>query len=175
MKQIMETERLFLREMDVKDLPALCDILQDEQTMAAYEGAFTQEEALGWLNKQLDNYWRDGFGLWAVVLKETGRMIGQCGLTRQMVREQEVIEVGYLINRLFWHSGYALEAANACKVYALRDLGIDEVFSLIRDSNYASMNVAIRNGMTVDGRFLKHYRGVDMPHYIFSTKKERCE
>lgn len=63
MKQIMETERLFLREMDVKDLPALCDILQDEQTMAAYEGAFTQEGAFGWLNKQLDNYWRDGFGL----------------------------------------------------------------------------------------------------------------
>lgn len=70
MKPIIETERLILREMELSDVSALCEILRDEQTMYAYEGAFSQEEAQAWLVKQLNNYRRDGFGLWAVVLKD---------------------------------------------------------------------------------------------------------
>ena len=76
MKPIMETERLILREMEPSDASALCAILRDEQTMYAYGGAFSQEEAQAWLDKQLNNYRRDGFGLWAVVLKDSGKMIG---------------------------------------------------------------------------------------------------
>ena len=49
MKPIMETERLILREMELSDLSALCAILRDEQTMYAYEGAFSQDEAQAWL------------------------------------------------------------------------------------------------------------------------------
>ena len=170
MKPIMETERLILREMEPSDLSALCAILRDEQTMYAYERAFSQEEAEAWLDKQLNNYRRDGFGLWAVVLKDSGKMIGQCGLTRQMADGREVLEIGYLFNRLYWSRGYATEAARACRGYAFDRLGAAEVFSIIRDSNLASMNVAIRSGMLARGRFTKHYRGVDMPHLIFSVK-----
>ena len=173
MKPIMETERLILREMEPSDLSALCAILRDNQTMYAYEGAFSQEEAQAWLDKQLNNYLRDGFGLWAVVLKSSDGMIGQCGLTRQMADGHEVFEIGYLFNRLHWHMGYAAEAARACREYAFDRLGAAEVFSIIRDSNLASMNVAIRNGMLVRGRFIKHYRGVDMPHLIFSVKDDQ--
>ena len=80
---ILETERLCLREMDEGDFPALCRILQDEETMYAYEGAFSDEEARQWLDRQIARYRAWGFGLWAVVLKETDEMIGQCGLTVQ--------------------------------------------------------------------------------------------
>lgn len=147
MKPIMETERLILREMEPSDLSALCAILRDEQTMYAYEGAFGQEEAQAWLDKQLNNYRRDSFGLWAVVLKGSGKMIGQCGLTHQMADGRELLEIGYLFNRLYWSRGYAAEAARACRGYAFDRLGVAEVFSIIRDSNLASMNVAIRSGM----------------------------
>ena len=51
------------------------------------------------------------------------------------------------------------------------ELGYDEVFSLVMDTNIASMNVAIRNGMIVRGRYIKHYKGEDMPHYIFYVRK----
>ncbi|GHV29004.1 acetyltransferase [Synergistales bacterium] len=153
------------------DLPALSKILQDAETMAAYEHPFSDEETQAWLDKQFTRYQTDGFGLWAVILKETGEMIGQCGLTVQDADGKQVIEIGYLFQRAFWHKGYAIEAAVGCKKYAFETLKLNEVYSIIRDTNFASMNVAIRNGMTVRGRSTKHYRGVDMPHYIFSAQK----
>ncbi len=93
-KLILETERLLLREMTQADLDALCKILCDEDVMrAAYESVFTREEAQGWLNRHLKRYREYGFGLWAVVLKETGKMIGQCGLTLQNWKEKEILEI----------------------------------------------------------------------------------
>jgi RimJ/RimL family protein N-acetyltransferase len=161
-----------LREMTLDDLPALAEILQDAETMSAYEHAFSYAETREWLDKQFLRYQTDGFGLWAVVLKATGKMIGQCGLTVQSVDRKRVIEIGYLFNRAFRHNGYATEAAIGCRQYAFETLGFGEVFSIIRDTNFASMNVAIRNGMTVRGRFTKHYMDVDMPHYVFAVKKK---
>ncbi|MDE7390580.1 MAG: GNAT family N-acetyltransferase [Lachnospiraceae bacterium] len=70
-----------------------------------------------------------------------------------------------------WYNGYATEAAKACKKYAFEVLGVEEVFSIIRDNNIASQNVAKRNGMTYVESFVKHYRGIDMPHYVFSVKR----
>ncbi|KLU58742.1 anhydro-N-acetylmuramic acid kinase [Peptococcaceae bacterium CEB3] len=170
-KNVLETERLTLREMTIEDLPALSDILQDEQTMYAYEGAMSDAETQEWLERQLWRYKEDGFGLWAVVLKETGKMMGQCGLSWQNADGKRVLEIGYLLNRAYWHKGYAAEAAEGCKLYAFEALNADEVYSIIRDTNTASMNIAIRMGMTIRGRFVKHYRGVDMPHVIFSVRK----
>lgn len=168
---MIETERLYLRELRQADSDSLRKILQDEQTMYAYEGAFDDKEVQNWLDKQIENYRRDGFGLWAVILKETDEMIGQCGLTWQDFAGQKVLEIGYLFQRAFWHNGYAIEAAKACKTYAFENLQAEEVFSIIRDTNTASQKVAERNGMTRSGEFVKHYRGAAMPHYVYSVQK----
>lgn len=168
---MIETKRLYLRELQPSDREALSKILQDEQTMYAYEGAFSDTEVQAWLEKQLKSYQRNGFGLWAAVLKETGEMIGQCGLTWQELAGEQVLEIGYLFQRAFWHKGYASEAAMACKNYAFEMLQADEVFSIIRDTNVPSQRVAERNGMTRCGEFIKHYRGIDMPHYVYSVQK----
>lgn len=164
---VLETERLLLREMCQSDFLDLCKILQDEEAMYAYEGAFSDAEVQEWLDRQVSRYRQWGFGLWAAVLKETGEMIGQCGLTMQPWKGREVLEIGYLFQRPYWHKGYAIEAARACKRYAFEALGADEVCSIIRDTNTASQNVALRNGMAVADRWTKRYRGVDMPHYRF--------
>ena len=95
-KRILETERLYLREMTISDFAALCKILQDEKAMYAYEGALDDEEAREWLDRQLVRYKKLGFGLWAVILKETGEMIGQCGLSMQPWQDRELLEIGYL-------------------------------------------------------------------------------
>lgn len=157
--------------MTAADLPALREILQDEQTMAAYEGAFDETMTDAWLLRMTERYNTDGFGLWAVTLRSTGQMIGQCGLTRQHMLDQDVIEVGYLFNRTQWHHGYATEAASACRDYAFDRLDAERVWAQIRDTNLASMNVAIRLGMTVRGRFEKQYRGVTMPHLAFAVDR----
>ena len=168
---ILKTERLLLREMTQDDLPALQGILQDEETMYAYNGAFDEAETQAWLDRQLSRYAQYGFGLWAVVLKESGGMIGQCGLTMQPWRGDEVLEVGYLFNRAFWHHGYATEAARGCMEYAFDRLGAREVCSIIRETNLPSRRVAERNGMTVRDSWVKHYRGIDMPHVRYCAAR----
>lgn len=163
----LETERLYMREMNQGDFDSLCKILQDEETMYAYEGAFSEDEVQEWLDRQIFRYQKWNFGLWAVILKENDEMIGQCGLTMQPWKDEEVLEIGYLFEKAYWHNGYATEAAEACKKYAFEILEADEVCSIIRNTNIASQNVAIRNGMIRTDKWTKHYRGVDMPHYRY--------
>lgn len=164
---ILETKRLYLREMNPSDFNSLCRILQDEKAMYAYEGAFSDQEVQEWLDRQIYRYQKWNFGLWAAVLKETDKMIGQCGLTMHQWKDQEVLEIGYLFERSHWHQGYATEVAKACKQYAFEKLNASEVCSIIRDSNTASQNVAMRNGMVMKDQWIKHYKGVDMPHYRY--------
>lgn len=170
--RILETPRLILRQMDQNDLSDLAEILQDEITMTAYERAFSDEEVQEWLDKQLLRYEQDGFGLWAVVLKESGEMVGQCGISLQQLHDKMVPEIGYLFKRKHWHNGYAAEAAIACREYAFETLGLDAICSIIRDTNTASINVAKRNGMQLTDHFVKHYRGVDMPHVVYSVRRD---
>ncbi len=171
---ILETERTYLREMNQSDFESLSKILQDEETMYAYNGAFNNEETQEWLDRQIARYHKYGIGLWAVILKETNEMIGQCGLTMQMWKDQKVLEIGYLLQRLYWHKGFAVETAKACKKYAFEVLNADEVCSIIRDTNIPSQNVALRNGMKIADTMDKHYRGVDMLHFRYVVYKEQC-
>lgn len=172
MKEILRTERLTLREMCEDDLGALTAILGDAETMYAYEHAFCAAEIRAWLDNQYRRYREDGFGLWAVVLKATGSVIGQCGLTVQNCGGKEVIEVGYLFERAFWHNGYATEAARACKQYAFETLGLPAVYSIIRENNLPSRRVAERNGMCVVDTIVKHYYGFVMPHLVYRVEKQ---
>lgn len=169
---IAETERLIIREMVQSDLDALCKILCDEEVMReAYESAFSVEEAQNWMNRHFKRYAEYGFGLWAVVLKETNEMIGQCGLTMQSWRERELLEIGYLFQKEYWHKGYATEAAIACKEYAFSVLNVSSVYSIIKDTHIASQNVAVRNGMKIVDKFTKNFRYVDMGFFLYCAEK----
>lgn len=168
---VLETERLWLREMTQEDYGDLCGMLQDAEVMYAYEHAFTDEEAHDWLDRQRDRYRRHGFGLWAMIEKQSSAMIGQAGITIQDIEDSQVPEIGYLLNKQYWHKGYASEAASACKRYAFDCLGYDKIYSIIRDNNIASRRVAKRNGMHCIKTFVKHYYGIDMPHMVFCAEK----
>lgn len=170
---IFETERLYLRELNENDFNSLSEILQDDGTMFAYEGAFSDSEVRQWLDRQITRYRKWGYGLWAVILKENNKLIGQCGLTIQQWKEAEVLEIGYLFNKTYWHNGYAIEAAKACKNYAFEVLKAKEVCSIIRDTNIASQKVATNNGMIKKDTWIKHYKGVDMPHYRYVINQKQ--
>ena len=80
MLEIM-TERCCLRPMTDADFPALCRYLQDPGVMYAYGHAFSDREVWDWLRRQQARYVVPGYGALAVELRETGEMIGQCGIT----------------------------------------------------------------------------------------------
>lgn len=168
---ILETPRLALRRLEETDLDALAAILRDPEVMYAYEHGFSMAEVQQWLDRQLERYAQYGFGLWAVIRKTSGELIGQCGVTMQDWCGQEVPEIGYHLRRDKWHQGFAAEAAVACREYAFRTLGFPEVYSIIRENNLPSQRVALRNGMSVRGSFIKHYYGTDMLHFVFSVRR----
>lgn len=171
MKKILNTRRTYLREMMLSDYEDLCEILQDVETMYAYEHAFSDQEVMAWLNKQLERYQQDGIGLWAIIDQETEQFVGQAGLTYQDVKGKQEMEIGYLLKRKYWHQGYAAEAANACKEYAFDVLKAERVVSIIRDNNYASQRVAERVGMKPESQFIKHYYDMVMPHLVYVIEK----
>ena len=169
MKQILETKRLILREWQPGEEALLATFLGDDRVMHAYEGGFNEAEIAKWLQWNLASYAKRGFGLWGIQRKSDGKLIGECGLTMQEVEGERFPEIGYHLIYDAWHQGYMTEAAQAVKHYAFETLGLSEVASIVRDTNLASMNVAIRNGMTARKRFVKVYRGVTMPHYLFAV------
>lgn len=161
--------------MKQSDYNSLCDFLQDPQVMYAYKHAFSNDEVQSWLDNQIRRYKEYGFGLWAIIKKDTGEFIGDCGLTYQDFNGKNILEIGYHLQKKFWHQGFATEVAIACKEYAFNKLNANEVFSIIRDNNIPSQRVAIRNGMTICGRFIKHYYNMDMPHLVFSIKNDNIK
>jgi len=173
MKIIFETDRLFLREFIEGDYNDLCEILQDKDVMYAYEHPFSDDEVKSWYDRLIvGHYEKHGFGLWAVIHKETNDFLGQCGLTIQDLDGNEYLEIGYLFKKKHWHKGYAAEAALGCKNYAFEKLKAQRVCSIIRASNTASQNVAKRIGMEKTAEVMKHYYNMDMLHYIFEVKNE---
>ena len=158
---ILETERLYLREMNQSDFEDLAEILQNPRVMYAYEHDFSD----------ITRYKKYGFGLWAVILKNTDEMIGQAGLTMQSYKGTEVLEIGYLLKERFWHHGYASEAANGCKKYAFEQLNRAKVYSIIKSDNYASMKVAKSMGMKKEDEFVTQYYNGDMLHFLYSIYK----
>lgn len=168
---ILETPRLVLRTLTLSDRAALCETLQDREAMYAYEHAFSDREVDEWLTRQLERYVRDGFGLWAVIRRQDGVFLGQCGLTMQPFGERQVPEIGYLLARRYWHCGYAAEAAAGCRDYAFDRLGLEEVYSIIRENNLPSRRVAVRCGMRVVGTLVKHYYGMEMPHLVYCVRR----
>lgn len=83
MAQILETERLILREYTEDDFDDLYEFLSDAETMQHYPHPFDETAVHYWISRNLDRYEIFGFGLWAVVNKETGKVIGDKGLLRK--------------------------------------------------------------------------------------------
>lgn len=110
-----------------------------------------QKDVRKWINRQLTRYRKDGFGYFAVILKENGTLIGQAGLMKSTINGNEAVELGYILDNAYWHNGYGTEAARACLEYAFGELAQKTVCCSIRPENGASIRVAERLGMTLCG------------------------
>lgn len=147
MKKILETERLFLREMTMDDFDALFAVLSDAEIMQHYPYSFDEERVRSWIERNMDRYKDDGFGLWAVCLKDTGEMIGDCGLTLQNIDGQMLPEIGYHIRKDQQRKGYAKEAAMAVREWAFGNTEYPALYSYCKYTNVGSFKTAESIGM----------------------------
>ncbi|HEY2361630.1 MAG TPA: GNAT family N-acetyltransferase [Candidatus Angelobacter sp.] len=164
---VLETSRLRLREFVPQDAGALATVLGDPIAMQYYPAAFDRAEIDAWIRRNRARYFDPGFGLWAMVLKDSGEMIGDCGCFLRDVDGRDDIEIGYHVRRDLWGKGYATEAAQACMQYAFTRLGVNRVISLIRPENLQSIRVAEKNGMTCEK--IIFWRGYE--HCIYAKQK----
>lgn len=150
---IMETERLRLRELTPEDLDALYAVLGDSDIMRHYPYTFDTARVENWTRRNQQRYGVFGFGLWAVCRKDTGELIGDCGITMQQIDRVILPEIGYHIRRDCQRQGYARETARACRDWIFEHTPFLEVYSYMKQDNLPSAAVARANGMEYRGAF----------------------
>jgi ribosomal-protein-alanine N-acetyltransferase len=151
---MIETKRLWLRQLHPSDLDDMYEYLGDPLTMVHYPAPYSRDFVKEGIAKNIERYLKYGYGLFGVVLKESGALIGDCGLVWQDLESGAELEVGYHFRRDRWGKGYAPEAAKACIEFAFEHAKVDHVISLIRPENLASRRVAEKNGLHISSEVM---------------------
>ncbi len=157
MKFILETERLIVREMTDDDYNSLQKVISDPETMKYYHAPFDEEGVWKWIRWCKASYEKRGFGLWAVVLKETGEMIGDCGVSMQTIDDELKPEIGYHLRKDYHRQGIGKEMTQAVKDYFFTHFDYDEVYSYMNKDNLPSYKTAEANGMTFQHLYTTEY------------------
>ena len=145
---ILETERLILRQFTTEDAGFILDLLNEPSFIQNIgdRGVRTLEGASAYiLNGPVASYAKNGFGLYLVVLKEAHEPIGMCGLIKRDGLED--VDIGYAFLPKFWSKGYAVESALAVKAYAKNAIGLHRIVAITDPANAGSIRVLEKIGL----------------------------
>lgn len=160
--KILETERLYLRVFEESDVNAMSEIHTDEAAMKyiGRGGVLNIEQTKKGIEAFIRYQTEKGYSIWAVIEKESGSLIGHCGLN--MLNDKSDIEIAYLLAKEYWGKGYATEIAKATLEYGFTKLNLKRIVALAFPENLPSHNVIKKIGMKPEGekdlsgiRFLK--------------------
>lgn len=165
---IMETARLILREYTHADFDGLRDIITDAETMKFYVRPYDENGVNRWLDWCINSYAENGFGLWAIELKENGEFIGDCGIALQNIDGEILPEIGYHINKNHWQKGYAKEAARAVRDWLFENTKYECTYSYMNRENVASYSTASSIGMTK----VKEYNDGEEDLFVYAISRE---
>jgi [ribosomal protein S5]-alanine N-acetyltransferase len=149
----------------------LLEVLSNPEAMQFYKQPFDRKMTQLWVERNIQRYAQDGFGLWAITAKVSGNLVGDCGLVLQEVDGVESVEIGYHVRRDLWGQGLATEAARASLQYGFSQLGCDELISLIHPANIASRRFAEKNGL----RLIKEVEWRDTPTCMYAIERTHQE
>ncbi len=162
----LHTARLILREFTLDDVEAHGRIFSDPHvTRYLPRGPYPPEKAADIARRTIEyfiQHWRErGYGVWAVVDRDSGLLIGQCGLNQ--LEEAPEVEVLYLLDRPFWGRGLATEGAQAAVDVAFDQIGLRRIVGLTMPENLASQKVLQKIGLRYekDARFF----GMDVRYF----------
>lgn len=145
------TSRLTIRPLTLEDAKAWEPFFMEDNVGLQFFhfnlGNTLFEKARTWLEFQLKRYRENRYGLLALENKETGKLVGMCGLLTQEVNGKPEIEIGYHLLPQYWGNGFATEAAQFFKGFVRQNNLADSVVSIIHTENLRSQQVATRNGM----------------------------
>jgi ribosomal-protein-alanine N-acetyltransferase len=163
----LATKRLALRHFTLQDQEPLMEIFGNPEVMRFGDGVQSAEWVRAWLQNCITRlYPRHGYGPYAVVQRQSHRLIGYCGLFFFAdVGGQPEIEIGYRLARTAWGKGYASEAARAVRDFAFTRQGIRRLIAMIDPANTASIRVAEKIGMTYEKEVM--FPGYSHPDQVY--------
>jgi RimJ/RimL family protein N-acetyltransferase len=145
---VLETERLALRQFTTDDAGFIVEQLNEPSWIQNIgdRNIRTMDDARAYIvNGPRASYEKNGFGLWLIVLKETGESIGMCGLIKR--DNLEDVDIGYALLPRFWSRGFAVEAAQAVKNYARDVSGLKRLIAIVDPANEGSIRVIEKIGL----------------------------
>lgn len=147
-----ETDRLILRQWKESDRPKFREIETDPAVMEFYPKIRTAKEGKEFVDAQIKSIREQGYGLWAVELKDTGAFIGYVGLIHwpDGFHFAPATEIGWMIGRKHWGKGYAPEAARKALQVGFEELGLSEIVSMTAVVNKRSIRVMEKITMLCD-------------------------
>ncbi len=157
-----ESERLFFRRITEHDFDtwvAFCEYPDSLKYIFSQEQLKVEdpvERCKMWFKRVFDRYENGLGGMNALIDKQTGTMVGQCGLLVQTIDDKQELEIGYSLMPAHRGKGFALEAAKKCKEIAFENNYSNSLISVIVPQNIASIKVALNNGMILDKTTTSH-------------------
>lgn len=146
----LDTERLILRGWRDADVAPWAALNADPAVREFLGPPLTFAESAASVRRFQEGFERNGYGLWAVEIRDTGGFIGFTGLHPLDGMPFDGVEVGWRLARDAWGHGYATEAARAALAYGFGTAGLDEILSVTAATNVRSQAVMRRLGMTTD-------------------------
>jgi [ribosomal protein S5]-alanine N-acetyltransferase len=163
--------RLFFRRLQESDFSVWLDFFLDPYTHRYWKPHTTDATVLcrQWMDKQFWRYENNRGGINIMVHKETGSIIGFCGLLVQQVDDHEELEVAYSVLASWRNNGYATEGAQACIRTAFQNNWRNSLISIIHSDNLESQRVAEKNNMQP----YRHTVYDNTPVIIYRINRER--
>jgi RimJ/RimL family protein N-acetyltransferase len=160
----LETERLVLRPLEPEDLAPLAALLGDRDALEHWGDPLDLAATAAWIERNRARYAEHGLGRCAVLWRESGALVGDCGLVPTTVEDAPEIELGWIVARSHQGLGVATEAAAAWRDHAFGTLGLARIVSMVSADNLASRRVAQKLGMRAEGTAI--WGGAPMVRYV---------
>ncbi len=166
-RELFRTDRLVVRHLDYPDYDDFYAVYSDPAAMRWVDDGtpIQAEDCFRWIEITHKNYAARGYGMSALVLQETGDIVGFCGLVHP--GGQEDVEIKYALKRSVWGQGLATEAVRGMLEYARREFGVERVIATVAPENSASTNVLAKAGMFETDRIMEE-DGAETAVYTWS-------
>jgi len=170
---VLQTSRLILRAFEPEDVPVLHEIMNGPDVMRYFPpgGPPSYEQVERGVNRFLHHWETRGYGLWAVVERESGLLIGRCGLA--FVEELQAVEIDFLFGNDYWGKGYASEAGQAVLNWGLAQHVFGRLIGIVHPENTASRRVLEKLGMACQER--REMWGMECLIYELGKPGDGCE
>ena len=164
---IIEGDRFYLREYQESDFDDLCEIYADPENMKDFGEVYSKEKVKHLMDWTFQNYKRFGFGFWAIIDKNSGEFIGDCGLSMQKIDGEWLPEIGYHIKKQYHNKHYASDAAKLVKEYIFKYYTYPRLYSYTNKGNVVSVKVMQNNNMS----FLKEYSEDGETYVVYAVDR----